>query len=146
MPTAEMRTEVRFRDPPLIAFAALGPCTLVALHLPSWLSLLVAVFLPFLLLSHVLLPLWLLHLTFVLLAFRVAISTLRLLRRPPLVLRSHFAPVSALRLLIFPILRPCLILAILWPRLFRWPSLFLAILRLRIFRPLVFVFFLGSDG
>jgi hypothetical protein len=139
MPAPEVRTEVRFGDPSPIAFSPLAPGVLVPLHLALGLSLLVPVFLAFLLLSHVLTPFGLLHLAFVPLAIRMQISTLRLLLRPALVLRSHFAAIPALRLLIpplfiwafviWPLVGPRLFLR---PRLLLRPRLFLPIFRARI--------------
>jgi hypothetical protein len=128
MLTPEVGVEVWFRYPPLIPLVPLSPRALPILRLPLWSSLLVPVFFPFLLLSHVL-PLLrllhaafilllfrMLHLAFVLLLFRMPVPTLRLLLRPSLVLRSHLMPISALRFLIVPVVRPRLILAIVWLR------------------------------
>ena len=130
---AKVRVEVRVRDPAAIAFAPLVPRVLPIRHLSLGSSLLVPVFLPLLLLSHVLLPFWLLHLTFVLLAFRMPIPALRLLRRPPFVLRSRLAPIPALRFLISSVVRPSLL---------RRSSLFLPILRLRVVLTFIFVLIL----
>ena len=127
---AKVCAEVWFRDPALIPLVALRPCLLVALHLPLRSSLLMAVFLPLLLLSHILLALRLLHLTFILLPLGMPISTLRLLRRTPLVLRSHLAAIPALRFLTSSVVRP---------------SLILPILRLRTFRAVVLVFVLRNS-
>jgi hypothetical protein len=135
----EMRVEVRLRDPPLIPFVTLGPRTLIALHLALRPSLLVPVFLPFLLLTHVLLTFRLLHLAFVLLAFRMPVSTLRLLRWMSLTLWSHVVPVPALWRFIPTFVRPCLPLRM---RLLLRPSLFLPILWLRIFGTFVLMFVL----
>src|SRR5262249_51505673 len=121
----EVGAEVRFRDPALIPFVSLGTCMLVALHLPLRTGLLMPVFFPLLLLSRVLTLFGLLHLAFVLLALRMPISTLRLLLRPPLVLRSHFVAVPARRRFIRTLVRPCLFLR-LW--VFLRSSLFLAVL------------------
>jgi hypothetical protein len=107
MPASEVCAEIWFGDPAAIAFATLGLRVLVARLLPLGLSLLVPIFLPFLLLSHVLRLFRLLHLALVLLTVRM--------------------PVSTLRLLILPVF--------LWlfvrPRLLLRPSLFLPILRMR---------------
>jgi hypothetical protein len=127
---AEVCAEIWIGDSATIAFSPLGPRVLPIGHLSLWSSLLMPVFFPLLLLSHVLLPFSLLHLTFVLLAFRVPVSTLRLLCRPPLVLRSHFVTIAALRFLIPPVFGPGLILVIL---------------RLRVVLTFIFVLFLSPS-
>jgi len=142
MLATEVCAEVRFRDPALIPFVSLGTCMLAALHLALRMGLLMPVFLPLLLLSHVLTLLRLLHLAFVLLAFRMPISTLRLLRRPPLILRSHFVAIPALRRFIATLVRPCLLLRLC---MFLRSSLFLAILGLPTLRPLVVMFVLRNS-
>jgi hypothetical protein len=125
--------EVRFGNSSLMPFAALGARVLVALHLPLWPCLIMPIFLPLLLLSHVLPLFRLLHLAFVLPALRSPISTLRLLRRTATVLRSHLVPIPTLRLLISPVVGP---------RRFLRPRLLLSILQLPTPRPFVLMFVL----
>ena len=85
----------------------------------------------------------LLHLALVLLAFRMPVSALWLVRRPPLVLRSHFVAIPALRWFILPFIGLRLPLRM---RLFLRSRLFLPTLRLRIFRLFILVLVLSHCG
>jgi hypothetical protein len=105
------------------------------------LSLLVPFFFSFLLLPHVLPLFRLLHLAFILLTFRMPISTLRLLRWMSLVLWRHLMPVSALRRFIPALIWPRLLLSV---ALFLRSRLLLPIRRLCIFRPFVLMFVLRN--
>jgi hypothetical protein len=147
MLTSEMRPEIRVRDAPLISLVPLGARTVAILPWSLGLRLLMPV-LFVLLLLHVLPRLILLllilvllilaarrwlHLTFVLLTFRMTVPALRRLLLLSLILRSHLPPVSAPGFLIpaiviSPILGSRFILVILCGR--------------RSLRPLVLVFVL----
>ena len=119
MLTSEMRMEIRVWDAAMIP----APPFCAGLFALSGLGLLMPLLFPPLLHFPVLPLLLLLHLAIVLWLLRMPVTALRLLSS--FALRRHLVAISALRLLISPVV---------WPGLFLWPRL---LLRLRLLLPIL---------
>jgi uncharacterized membrane protein YhdT len=131
--------EVRIRDPAMILLVPICPGVFALPLLRP--GLLMPLLFPPRLFFHVLPLLLLLHLAIFLGLLRMPVTALRLLSS--FALRRHLVAISALRLLISPVIWPGLFL---WPRLFLRPCLLLPILWVRIVLLVVPVLVLRDGG
>ena len=135
----EMRVKIRVWDPPVILLVPFRPGVFALLLLGP--GLLMPLLFPPRLFFHVLPLLLLLHLAIFLGLLRMPVTALRLLSS--FALRRHLVAISALRLLISPVIWPGLFL---WPRLLLRSRLLLPILRVRILLLIILVLVLRDGG